>query len=155
MILDALLDLPFAQIAPGGEFSLFRLSQNAEIEGDRGEEFQWGAEGGIQQQMRFHILSRPVGFGELRDQVAAERRFSRAHAAQHHVQAPAEADGQFEFLETTDMFWGLKEKLRLGGVGEGLFRQVEDLEIVHYLFKGVGSFSTDFPVKGPAVADAV
>src|SRR4030042_6932520 len=125
VILDALLDLPLA-------FFLITLRQT-EGRRDGGEEFAGGAEGGVQQEGRLHGGPVVLGFRETEDELAAEGGLARSHLAHDDVQAAATADGKFQLLKAGDVPRGRKEKIRLRGVGEGVFVQVENLGIIHRL----------------------
>jgi hypothetical protein len=49
----------------------------------------------------------------------------------NHIQAAAETDGELQLLKTTDVLGGLKEKLRLGRVGERLPGKIQYSEVFH------------------------
>ena len=46
--------------------------------------------------------------------MTAQGRFARPDMTDHHIESPAETDGELQLLQTTDMLGGLKEKLGLG-----------------------------------------
>ena len=55
-------------------------------------------------------------FGKTSDELTADRGFTGSNVTDDDIQAPAQSEGELEFLKTFKVLGGLEEKIRIRGV---------------------------------------
>jgi len=70
-------------------------------------------------------------FRKASDQLPAQRRFSRAHLADNHIEPTAQPQGQLQLLQHPPMLPRLEKKGRIRRVGKRLLGEVDDGKVVH------------------------